>query len=255
MRLDRYMVEAGLAPSREKAQALIRAGLVYVNGVRVDKPGYRLKGGEEVKVLQPPKYVSRGGYKLEGAIRRFRLDVRDKVCLDVGSSTGGFTDCLLQHGAAKVYAVDVGRGQMDYRLRTDPRVVLYERTDARALTEEHVPQKVDLITVDVSFISVTKVLPSVIRFLKEDGRVLVLIKPQFELSPREVRKGVVRDKSLKKKAVLKVIKAVGDLGLKVLGLTKASPKGAKGNEEFFLLCSPRGANIDIETAVERALDE
>ena len=255
MRLDRYIFEKGLVPSREKARAIIMAGLVYVDGRRVDKPGYRVRGTEKVEVLEPPRYVSRGGYKLEGALKRFGIDVRGKICLDVGSSTGGFTDCLLQHGAEKVYAVDVGRGQMDPKLRKDPRVVLYEKTDARKIDESHVPEKVDIITVDVSFISSTKVLPNLIRFLKEKGLLLVLVKPQFELSPKEVRKGVVKERNLKKKAVLKVARFVEKSGLKVLGIMKAKPKGSKGNEEFFLLCSPSGDNIDIESEVERALDE
>lgn len=255
MRLDRYLFEKGLVPSREKAKALIMAGLVYVDGKRIDKPGYKVKGGENIEIREPPRYVSRGGYKLEGALRRFEISVKGKVCLDIGSSTGGFTDCLLQHGAKKVYAVDVGRGQMDPKLRSDPRVVLYEKTDARELTERHVPERVDLITVDVSFISVTKILPRILRFLKEEGFLLVLVKPQFELSPREVKKGVVRERELKKKAVLKVAHFAGELGLKVLGVKKAFPRGAKGNEEFFLLLSFSGDNIDIETAVEKALDE
>ncbi|MDQ7081667.1 MAG: TlyA family RNA methyltransferase [Aquificota bacterium] len=255
MRLDRYIFEKGLVPSREKARAVIMAGLVFVDGKRVDKPGYRVKGTEKVEILEPPRYVSRGGYKLEGALSRFGIDVTGKVCLDVGSSTGGFTDCLLQHGARKVYAVDVGRGQMDPKLRTDPRVVLYEKTDARKLDESHIPEKVDLITVDVSFISLTKVLRNLVRFLKEEGLLLVLVKPQFELSPREVKKGVVRERYLRKKAVLKVARFVVELGLKVLGVMKAKPRGSKGNEEFFLLCSFSGDNIDIEPQVERALDE
>lgn len=255
MRLDRFLFEKGLAPSREKAQALIMAGLVFVDGRRVEKPGYKLKGNEKVEVLEPPRYVSRGGYKLEGAIRRFNLDVSEKVCLDVGASTGGFTDCLLQHGAKRVYAVDVGRGQMDPKLRSDPRVVLYEKTDARSLTEKHVPEKVDIVTVDVSFISATKILPIVVRFLKDDGILIVLVKPQFELSPKEVRKGVVKDRDLRRKAILRVVEAVRGTGLKVLSVMKAYPKGAKGNEEFFLLCSRQGDNIDIESEVERALDE
>ncbi len=255
MRIDRYLFEKGLAPSREKAKALIMAGLVYVDGRRVDKPGYRLKGNERVEVREPPRYVSRGGYKLEGALKKFGVIVEGKVCLDIGSSTGGFTDCLLQHGAKKVYAVDVGRGQMDPKLRKDPGVVLFEKTDARDLSEGHVPEKVDIVTVDVSFISVTKVIPNVLRFLKEEGLMLVLVKPQFELSPKEVRKGIVRDRDLRRKALLKVVRYVQDLGLKVLGITKAFPKGTKGNEEFFLLLSKVGDNIDTDRAVERALDE
>ncbi len=255
MRLDKLLFERGLVRSREKAQALIMAGLVFVDGRRVEKPGFQVKGDERIEVLETQRFVSRAGYKLEGAIKRFGIDPSGKIVLDVGSSTGGFTDCLLQHGARKVYAVDVGRGQMDPKLRENPRVVLYEKTDARELTEEHIPEKVDLITVDVSFISATKVLPNVIRFLKEEGKLLVLVKPQFELSPRDVRKGVVRERELRKRAVLKVARFLKEHGFKVLGVIKAFPKGTKGNEEFFILSSRYGVNIELESAVDRALDE
>ncbi len=254
-RLDKVLLERGLAPSREKAKALIMAGLVFVNGKRVDKPGYQLKGDEDIKVLEPPKYVSRGGYKLEWAIKRFSLNLEGKIALDVGASTGGFTDCLLQHGVRKVYAVDVGRGQLDPKLRNDPRVISYEKTDARTLTREHIPEDVDLITVDVSFISVTKVLPSVLRFLKRGGIALVLVKPQFELSPKEVKKGVVRDRELRKKALKKVVNFVEDLGLRVYDITKARPRGTKGNEEFFLLLRPKGEIQDTDKLIDKALSE
>lgn len=253
-RLDKVLFERGLAPSREKAQALIMAGLVLVNGRKIEKPGYQVKGNERIEVLEPPRYVSRAGYKLEGALKRFGIDPKGWVVLDVGSSTGGFTDCLLQHGARKVYAVDVGRGQMDPKLRDDPRVVLYEKTDARDLTDKHVPEKVDLITVDVSFISVTKVLPNVIKFLRENGLLLVLVKPQFELCPKKVKKGVVRERGLRRKAVLKVANFLQELGFKILGVIKAFPKGTKGNEEFFLLASKEGEEINLEEALEEALD-
>ena len=234
-RLDKFLFEKGLAPSREKARALIMAGLVKVDGRTVDKPGYRLKGSEKVDVLSPPRYVSRAGYKLEGALRDFGIDVRGKRVLDVGSSTGGFVDCLLQHGAVKVYGVDVGRGQMDPKLRYDSRVVVHERTDARKLTRKHVPEDVDLITVDVSFISLTKILPSVVGFLKKEGFLLALIKPQFELSPKEVKKGVVRSRELQEKAIDKVVGCLRSLGFVPLGIKKACIRGAKGNEEFFVL--------------------
>ncbi|NPA33196.1 MAG: TlyA family RNA methyltransferase [Aquificae bacterium] len=255
MRLDQFLTKEGIVPSREKAQALIMAGQVLVDGRVVDKPGYRLKGGERVEVKQLPKYVSRGGEKLEWALERFGVDPSGKVALDVGSSTGGFTDCLLQRGARRVYAVDVGKGQMDYKLRNDPRVVLYEETDARELTHEHIPQKVDLITCDVSFISSTKVLPSVLPFLKEDGLLILLVKPQFELSPKQVRKGIVRKKEDKREALLKVINFLKEKGMKILGVTKARPKGAKGNEEFFVLAGRKGREVDITSAVENALEE
>ena len=255
-RLDKVLVERGFVESREKAKALIMAGLVFVDGKRVDKPGIKVKEDASLEVKELPKYVSRGGYKLESALRGFNLDIRGFTVIDVGASTGGFTDCLLQHGAKKVYAVDVGRGQLHPKLRQDPRVVVLEKTDARDLSKDLIPEKVDLITVDVSFISITKVLPSVLPFLKERGQLLGLIKPQFELCPREVKKGIVRDRNMKKKALLKVCRFIKeDLKMKVLGLRKAFPKGTKGNEEFFVLASKEGQNIDLEVAVEEALDQ
>ncbi|NPB06944.1 MAG: TlyA family RNA methyltransferase [Aquificae bacterium] len=254
-RLDVYLAESGLVESREKARALIMAGRVLVDGKVVDKPGYRLKGGEKVELKEGPRFVSRAGEKLDKALKDFSLNPKGWTVLDVGSSTGGFTDCLLQHGAKRVYAVDVGTGQLDYRLRKDPRVVLYEQTDARELTDEHVPEKVDLITCDVSFISATKVLPAVLPFLKEDGYLLVLVKPQFELTPKQVRKGIVRRLEDRREAVKKVINFLKEQGFKVLGVRKAFPRGSKGNEEFFVLASRKGREVELEKAVEEALKE
>lgn len=255
MRLDKYLTKMGLVPSREKAQAVIMAGQVLVNGRVIDKPGYKLKGDERVEVKELPRYVSRGGEKLEWAIKKFNLDLKGKIALDVGSSTGGFTDCMLKYGVQKVYAVDVGKGQMDYKLRYDPRVILYEETDARELTNKYIPEKVDIITCDVSFISSTKVLPSVFPFLKEEGLLLILVKPQFELCPRKVKKGIVREIEHKREALEKVINFLRDEGFKIFGITKARPKGTKGNEEFFVLAGKRGSEINIEEAVNRALEE
>ncbi len=256
MRLDQYLVEKGHVLSREKAQALIMAGLVYVDGKPITKPGTKIKEGQSVEVRELPKYVSRGGYKLEWAIQRLGLDVKDAVCLDVGSSTGGFTHCLLMHGAKRVYAVDVGRGQMDPKLRSDPRVVLYEKTDARELTDKHIPEPVDLITVDVSFISVTKILPHVLKFLKEEGLLLVLVKPQFEVGPEKVKKGIVRREEDKKRAVLRVAEFLISAGFNVAGVIKSKPKGTKGNEEFFLLSGKHLKALEnLEEAVENAIKE
>ncbi|NPA42233.1 MAG: TlyA family RNA methyltransferase [Aquificae bacterium] len=254
-RLDKLVLERGLVDSREKARVLIMAGKVLVNGRVVDKPGTKLKGDEKIELKETPKFVSRGGDKLEGALNRFGINPSGWIVLDVGSSTGGFTDCLLQKGAKRVYAVDVGRGQMDPKLRNDPRVVLYEKTDARILTEEHIPEKVDLITVDVSFISATKVLPSLFKFLKGEGLLLVLVKPQFELCPKKVRKGIVKDRQHRKEALLKVINFLRENGYNILGVVKSFPKGTKGNEEFFLLASQKGEEVNIEEEVEKALDE
>ncbi len=228
--------------------------MVLVDGRVVDKAGYMIREGQRVEVKEGIRYVSRGGYKLEHALDSFSLDVKDMVVLDVGSSTGGFTDCLLQRGAKKVYAVDVGRAQMDAKLRQDPRVILYEETDARSLTEEHIPEKVDLITMDVSFISSTKVLPHLVNFLREGGRLLVLVKPQFELEPKKVPKGVVKRDEHKKEAVLKVIDKIHELGFKVCGVVKSRPKGSKGNEEFFVLAGGC-EEINIERAVGDAIKQ
>jgi 23S rRNA (cytidine1920-2'-O)/16S rRNA (cytidine1409-2'-O)-methyltransferase len=256
LRLDQYLVEKGFAPTREKAQALIMSGLVLVDGKTADKPGQRIKENAKVEIKEPFRYVSRGGYKLEHALERLGLSVEDFTVLDVGSSTGGFTDCLLQKGAKRVYAVDVGKAQMDQKLRQDPRVVLYEETDARELTEKHIPEKVDLITMDVSFISSKKLLPVVVKFLKEEGFLLVLVKPQFELPPKFVKKGVVKDDEKKAQAVLDVANFLKDLGFSVLRVIKAKPRGTKGNEEFFLFAKRgQGGIEDLKGEVWNAVKE
>jgi hemolysin A (tly) len=256
LRLDQYLVEKGLAPTREKAQALIMSGLVLVDGKTADKPGQRVKENAKVEIKEPFRYVSRGGYKLEHALEKLGLSVEGFTVLDVGASTGGFTDCLLQRGAKRVYAVDVGRAQMDQKLRQDPRVLLYEETDARELTEKHIPEKVDLITMDVSFISSKKLLPIVVKFLKEEGFLLVLVKPQFELSPKFAKKGVVKDDEKKAQAVLDVANFLKDLGFSVLRVIKAKPRGTKGNEEFFLFAKKgEGGVEDLEGEVWNAVKE
>jgi 23S rRNA (cytidine1920-2'-O)/16S rRNA (cytidine1409-2'-O)-methyltransferase len=258
-RIDKLLVKKGLAPTREKAQALIMAGLVYANGQKVTKAGERFPEDVAVELKGQMKYVSRGGYKLEKALNSFNLNVENLVCLDIGASTGGFTDCLLQRGAKKVYAVDVGTGQLDYKLRQNPKVVSYEKTDARHLTEEHIPEKVDLITVDVSFIPLEKVLPSAVRFLKDEGLIVALVKPQFELSPKDVKKGVVRSPEKRREAIEKVARfATRELKLSVKDVTKSSPRGPKGNEEFFLLLQKdyRGElPPDWEERLQKALNE
>ena len=249
-------MEKSLAPTREKAQALIMSGLVLVDGKTADKPGQRVKENAKVEIKEPFRYVSRGGYKLEHALEKLGLSVEGFTVLDVGASTGGFTDCLLQRGAKRVYAVDVGKAQMDQKLRQDPRVVLYEETDARELTEEHIPEKVDLITMDVSFISSKKLLPVVVKFLKEEGFLLVLVKPQFELLPKFVKKGVVKDDEKKVQAVLDVANFLKGLGFSVLRVIKAKPRGTKGNEEFFLFAKRgQGGIEDLEGEVWNAVKE
>jgi 23S rRNA (cytidine1920-2'-O)/16S rRNA (cytidine1409-2'-O)-methyltransferase len=256
LRLDQYLVEKGLAPTREKAQALIMSGLVLVDGKTADKPGQRVKENAKVEIKEPFRYVSRGGYKLEHTLEKLGLSVEGFTVLDVGASTGGFTDCLLQRGAKRVYAVDVGKAQMDQKLRQDPRVVLYEETDARELTEKHIPEKVDLITMDVSFISSKKLLPVVVKFLKEEGFLLVLVKPQFELLPKFIKKGVVKDDEKKVEAVLDVANFLKGLGFSVLRVIKAKPRGTKGNEEFFLFAKRGQGSIEnLEGEVWNAVKE
>lgn len=234
-RIDVLLVARGLASSRERAQALLLAGQVRVNGAPVTKAGTRAPEDSRIEVTgQSNPYASRGGLKLEGALEDFSVSAQGKTCLDVGSSTGGFTDCLLQGGASKVYAVDVTINQLDWKLRQDPRVVTVER-NARYLRPEDVADKVELIVMDVSFISVAKVLPAVVPLAAAGAVFLILIKPQFELEKREVGKGgIVRDATLHQKAIDRVVAAAEALGLDILGVKPSRVAGAEGNQEFFL---------------------
>jgi len=234
-RLDVLLVERGLAPSRERAQAMLLAGNVRVNGKPMDKPGTRLAADALIELAgEKMRYSSRGGLKLEGALEDFGVTAQDKTCLDVGSSTGGFTDCLLQHGARRVYAVDVTINQLDWKLQKDARVVTIER-NARYLKAEDVGELVDLVTMDVSFISVTKVLPAIAPLAKAGGYFLILIKPQFELERQQVGKGgIVRDAALQEKAVANVTAAAAALGLEIVGVRASHITGTEGNQEFFL---------------------
>lgn len=239
-RIDKLLVERGLADSRTKAQALIMAGLVLVNEQRVAKPSdstqldaqIRLKGADD----PTSRYVGRGGLKLESALREFAIDVNGFVCIDVGSSTGGFTDCLLQHGAASVVAVDVGHNQLDWRLRNDPRVTVKEGVNARYLQPEDFPNKFDLAVMDVSFISATKVMPAIIPLLTEAGRLITLIKPQFEVGRGEVGSGgIVRDPAKHARVIAEVNQAATEFGLHHLAVIESPLKGADGNREFLAL--------------------
>jgi len=228
------MVDRGLVESRAKAQALIMAGEVAAAGKTVVKPGTLVAEEAAINILQPPPFVSRGGIKLEHALDQFQLDVSEKVAADIGASTGGCTDCLLKRGASRVYAVDVGYGQLDYRLRQDSRVVVIERLNARYPFT--LPEKIDLATIDLSFISVKKVLPTVAKLLKDNGYLLVLIKPQFEAERREVgRGGVIKDSLVHARVLGRFITWVveHDFGLK--GLVASPILGASGNKEFFVL--------------------
>lgn len=233
-RLDQLLVERGLAESRERAKALILAGKVAVDGRKVDKAGHAVPADAAIEVAEPLRYVSRGGYKLERALDHFRIDVRGKVCLDIGASTGGFTDCLLQRGAARVHAVDTGAGQIAWKLRTDPRVVLHERLNARYLKFDDIGERVDLAVIDVSFISVTLILPAVAPLLAEGGEMVILVKPQFEVGRGQVGKGgIVRDPKLHEAACAKVREAVEALGFRA-EIIESPILGAEGNREFLL---------------------
>jgi 23S rRNA (cytidine1920-2'-O)/16S rRNA (cytidine1409-2'-O)-methyltransferase len=236
VRLDRRLVASGLVGTRERARALILEGRVEVSGKRLEKPGAWVGSEEPVALSQPDHpYVSRGGVKLEGAIRAFGVDPEGKVALDVGASTGGFTHCLLLNGARKVYAVDVGYGQFDWSLRNDSRVVLYERMNIRFLPEEKIPEGIDLAVMDVSFISLTKVIPCVVPFLVPQGRVLCLIKPQFEAGKGKVGKGgVVRDPEQIQQILEDMSSFVQGQDLALCGIRESVLRGPKGNREFFL---------------------
>jgi 23S rRNA (cytidine1920-2'-O)/16S rRNA (cytidine1409-2'-O)-methyltransferase len=235
-RLDVLLVERGLAPTREKAQAMILAGLVEVAGRRADKAGEAVDRDAPLAVAGPAHpYVSRGGVKLAAALDAFGIDPTGAVCLDVGASTGGFTDCLLQRGAARVYAVDVGHGQLDAGLRADPRVVVRERVNARRLSEADVPEAVDLAVVDVSFISLRLVFPAVLARVRRGGRAVLLVKPQFEAGRREVpRGGVVRSEETQRRVVSEIEALGRELALEPLGAISSPIRGARGNAEFLL---------------------
>lgn len=249
-RLDVLLVERELAESPRHAQALILAGDVQVNQRVVDKAGARVPQDAEISVRAPQKYVSRGGWKLEGALETFQIDVRDKICADVGASTGGFTDCLLQRGAVRVYAIDVGYGQLAWKLRNDPRVIVMDRTNIRYL--QSLPELIDLAAIDVSFISLTQVLFSVKMLLQPRGQAIALIKPQFEAEREQVGKGgVVRDARVHRAAVEKIVQHSIANGWRVGGLCRSPIAGADGNIEFFVHLSLDRSlkNLDMDEQV------
>ncbi len=233
-RLDVLVVQQGLCDSREQAQRLILAGEVSVKGQLVTKPGTKVDDALPITVKNKPRYVSRGGLKLEGALKAFPVKADGKVCLDIGSSTGGFTDCLLQHGAIRVHAVDVGTNQLVWKLRNDPRVIVKEQFNARYMTPEDLGEKVQLIVSDVSFISLTKILPAAYECLEEGGDLLVLIKPQFELQPEDIGPGgIVRDPALHQRAVDKIHRfVVEELHREWCGVADSPITGMEGNKEF-----------------------
>lgn len=235
-RLDSAVFEAGYAESREKAKALIMAGLVYVNNQKSDKPGLAVKPNDVIEFRgNAPKYVSRGGLKLEKATQNFGFSLEGFICADIGASTGGFTDCMLQNGAVKVYAIDVGYGQLAWKLRTDERVVNLERTNFRYVTEEQIPDKLDFCSVDVSFISLSLIIPVMKTIMKENAQAVCLIKPQFEAGREKVgKKGVVRDPEVHLEVIQKVIGIAKDNGFSVKNLDYSPIKGPEGNIEYLI---------------------
>lgn len=235
-RLDVLLVEKGLACSREKAKAIIMSGIVFVDGQREDKAGSTFDETKEIVLKgKTLKYVSRGGLKLEKAMKNFDISLDGKICMDVGASTGGFTDCMLQNGAVKVYSVDVGHGQLDWKLRNDDRVVCMERTNMRYVTEEDIDEPAQFVSIDVSFISLTKILPAVYRVLEDGGQVVALIKPQFEAGREKVgKKGVVRDKKVHEEVIEKICSFAASNGFELLHLDYSPIKGPEGNIEYLL---------------------
>ena len=251
-RLDLALVARGLAPSRERARALVLAGAVTLNGRRADRAAAPVAESDELAVAPPAPYVSRGGHKLAHALDTFGINPAGQVALDAGASTGGFTDVLLQRGAGRVYAVDVGYGQLDYRLRQDPRVVVLDRTNLRHL--QVLPEPVDLATLDLSFISLCLVLPPVSALLAPQGRIVALVKPQFEVGKGMVGKGgVVRDPTLHAEALDRVVACARALELQFLGLTPSPIRGPAGNREFLALLGPTGEPIDAAAAIAAAI--
>jgi 23S rRNA (cytidine1920-2'-O)/16S rRNA (cytidine1409-2'-O)-methyltransferase len=252
-RLDVMILRQGLAESRERASSQIMSGIVYVNGTKVDKPGTRISADSRIEIRgNAIPYVSRGGLKLEKALREFNLDIKGAVAIDIGASTGGFTDCMLQNGAVKVYAIDVGYGQLAWKLRTDNRVVCMERTNIRYVTPEAIDEFADFASIDVSFISLTKVLPAVIKLMKEKGRIVCLIKPQFEAGREKVgKKGVVRDKQVHIQVIDSIITFCrNEISLSVMGLSYSPIKGPEGNIEYLLYLSKNKNLIDTAPAID-----
>src|SRR5438132_1461804 len=242
LRLDQLLVGKGLFPSREQARRAVMAGDVKVGTRIAAKPSELLEEEAPISIKPARKYVGRGALKLESALDYFKIDVRGKTALDIGASTGGFTDCVLQRGAKKVYAIDVGHGQLDWKLRNDPRVIVLEKVNARALSREHIPELVDLCVIDVSFISLTLILPNAFDLITPTGVILALIKPQFELQRSEVGKGgIVRDQGLHQKAQDKIVAFVTHLGRVVTGIVPSAITGADGNQEFFACMRKRSA--------------
>ncbi len=257
-RLDVILVQRALCQSRERAKTLIMTGNVFVNGEREDKAGTKIKVDADIYIKKNPNpYVSRGGLKLEKAMEEFELNLAGKICMDVGASTGGFTDCMLKNGANKVYAVDVGYGQLAWKLRQDERVICLEKTNIRYVTPDHIKEKISFVSIDVSFISLTKILLPVKALLQEDGQVVCLIKPQFEAGREKVgKKGVVRDKKVHIEVIEKVVAYAKSIAFTPLGLSFSPIKGPEGNIEYLLFLShdsiPKALSQEIQIIVDQA---
>lgn len=256
-RLDVLLVERGLEQTRQRAQAMIMSGLVFVDGQRMDKAGIAIPNDAQVEVRgNTLRYVSRGGLKLEKAMTTFGLRLNGCICADIGASTGGFTDCMLQNGASKVYSVDVGYGQLAWQLRTDPRVVNLERTNARYLTREQIPEEIDFFSVDVSFISLKIILPAVRPLLKDGGKAVCLIKPQFEAGREKVgKKGVVRDKAVHEEVVQMICDFAVENGYSVQGLTFSPVKGPEGNIEYLVFLQKSDAPVNTAESTPHEIVE
>lgn len=255
-RLDKLIVDLGIVRSRERARALIMEGKVFVRGQRVDKAGSMVSPDEEILLKgEDIPYVSRGGVKLEKALEKFQIKIEGKVAMDVGASTGGFTDCLLKKGAERVYAIDVGYGQLDWNLRNDSRVINLEERNIRYLKRENIPEETDLAVIDVSFISLTKVIPRVLEFLKSSGVIIALVKPQFEVGKGKVGKGgIVKSSEKHRDVLLKMLEFARECNLFVKGITKSPILGQKGNKEFFLYLSKSEYGLDPEEIFKK-IDE
>ncbi|MDF2520616.1 MAG: hypothetical protein K0R84_1244 [Clostridia bacterium] len=260
-RLDTLITDAGYAVSREKARSIIMAGLVFVDNQKIDKPGTKVSKTANIEVKgNPIPFVSRGGLKLAKAIKEFNIDLTDMTTIDIGASTGGFTDCMLQNGAKKVFSIDVGYGQLAWSLRTDSRVVCMERTNIRGVTPETLGEQADFATMDVSFISITKVLPVAKELLKDNGRLVCLIKPQFEAGREKVgKKGVVRDKNVHIEVIENIISfCINQINLYVLGLSFSPIKGPEGNIEYLVYLSKLDSEnkiTDVEVLIDKVVEQ
>ncbi|HJQ71140.1 MAG TPA: TlyA family RNA methyltransferase [Blastocatellia bacterium] len=254
-RIDKLLVERGFAESRNRAQSMVMAGQVLVGDQRIDKAGYLVDTDAAIRIKgETPRYVSRGGLKLEAALSRFKVDPRGKNCIDVGASTGGFTDCLLQQGAARVTAVDVGHNQLAWQMRQDPRVEVIEGLNARNLNERAWPEQFDLATVDVSFISLTKILPALFGVLAEEADSIALIKPQFEVGKGEVGKGgIVADPAKHRRVLTEIVDFARDTGLSVVGLMGSPILGAEGNREFLIHLARAQETKPVEQSLDRLI--